>query len=172
MKRKFFAALLCAAFLPLNLTFLTSEISAQRRNENYRASKTDFSGEEFEIYGLINNRRRKSRLQDLYWDDDVAEMARRYSAEMARGNFFSHHDRRGKSVVDRAENFGLRGWTLIGENLFFYEGYGEFSNLAVNGWMRSSTHKKNMLNPEWTTTGIGIASDRAGRIYITQVFLK
>lgn len=172
MKRKFFAALLCAAFLPVSLTFFSSEVSAQRRTENHRTSRTDFSGEEYEIYELINNRRYQSRLRRLEWDDDVAEMARRYSAEMARGNFFSHHDRRGRSVVDRAENFGLRGWTIIGENLFFSEGYGDFSNLAVNGWLRSSTHKKNMLNPQWTTTGIGIVSDRAGRIYITQVFLK
>lgn len=172
MKRKFFAALVCAAFLVLQFAFFSTEIPAQRRNDNYRISRTDFSSEEFEIYELVNERRTKSRLMRLEWDDDIAEMARRYSAEMARGNFFSHYDRRGRSVVDRAENFGLRGWTGIGENLFFSEGYGDFSSLAVSGWLRSNTHKKNMLNPQWTATGIGIASDRAGRIYVTQVFLK
>lgn len=172
MKRKFFVLLLFAVFLPLNFAFFSTEASAQRRNNNYRNSRTDFGSEEFEIYELINSRRQRSRLRQLSWDDDVAEMARRYSEDMARGNFFSHHDRRGRSVADRAENFGIRGWTMIGENLFFCEGYDEISNLAVNGWLRSSSHKKNMLNTQWTTTGIGIAADRSGRIYITQVFLK
>ena len=174
MKPKFFAWLLFAAFLPLNMAVFPSEASAQKRGSgnSYRTSRADFGSEELRIYELINNRRRKSRLRQLEWDDDIAEMARRYSADMARGNFFSHHDRRGRSVVDRAQNFGLRGWTTIGENLFFCEGYGEFSNLAVNGWMKSSSHRKNMLNPQWTRTGIGIAEDRSGRIYVTQVFVR
>ena len=172
MKRKFFALLLFAAFLPLNFAVLSSEVSAQRRSNNYKSSITDFGNEEFEIYELINNRRYKSRLQQLEWDNDLAEMARRYSEDMARGNFFSHYDKRGRTVVERAENFGIRGWTDIGENLFFSEGYDNFSNLAVKGWLNSSSHRKNMLNPVWTTTGIGVAADRSGKIYITQVFLR
>lgn len=172
MIRKFFAVLLFAAFLPLNFVVFPSEAAAQKRNQNYRNSRSDFGNEEFEIYELINNRRNKSRLQQLDWDDDVAEVARRYSEEMARGNFFSHYDKRGKSVVDRANNFGLRGWSSIGENLFFCEGYDNFSNLAVKGWLNSPTHRQVMLDPEWTTTGIGIAADRSGKIYVTQVFLK
>ncbi len=172
MRRKFFAVLLFAAFLPLNFVIFTPQAAAQRRNQNYKNSGSDFGGEEFEIYELINNRRNKSRLQPLNWDDDVAEVARRYSEEMARGNFFSHYDKRGRSVVDRANSFGLKGWSSIGENLFFCEGYDVFSNLAVKGWLNSPTHRKNMLNPEWTTTGIGIAADRSGKIYVTQVFLR
>ena len=172
MKRKFLALLWFAAFLPLNFVCLPSEAAAQRRNQNYKNSRSDFSSEEFEIYELINSRRYKSRLPQLDWNDDVAEMARHYSEEMARGNFFGHYDKRGKTVVDRADSFGLRGWTNIGENLFLCEGYDTFSNLAVKGWLNSPTHRQNMLNSEWTTTGIGIASDRSGKIYITQVFLK
>ena len=172
MKRKFFALLLFAAFLPLNFAFLTSEVSAQRRNNNNRSSRTDFGNAEFEIYELINNRRYKSRLQQLEWDNDLAKLARRYSEEMARGNFFSHYDKRGRTVDQRATNFGIRGWTEIGENLFFCEGYDNFSNLAVKGWLNSSSHRKNMLNPIWTTTGIGVVADRSGKIYITQVFLR
>ena len=172
MKRKFFTLLLFAAFLPLNFAFLSSVVTAQKRGNNYKSSRTDFSNEEFEIYELINNRRYKSRLRELEWDNDLAEMARRYSEDMARGNFFSHYDKRGRTVVERAENFGIRGWSEIGENLFFCEGYDDFSNLAVKGWLNSSSHRKNMLNPVWTTTGIGVAADRSGKIYITQVFLR
>ena len=65
MKRKFFALLLFAAFLPLNFAFLSSEVSAQRRSNNSKSSRIDFGNEEFEIYELINNRRYKSRLRAI-----------------------------------------------------------------------------------------------------------
>lgn len=172
MKKKFFTLLLFAAFLPLNFGFFSFDAAAQRRNNDYRNSRSDFRNEEFEIFELINSRRQKNRLGQLDWDDDVAEMARRYSEEMARGNFFSHYDKRGRSVAERAQSFGIRRWNSIGENLFFCTGYDDFSNLAVKSWLNSSAHRKNMFNPAWTTTGIGAASDRSGKVYITQVFLK
>lgn len=172
MKRKFFAVFLCALFWQVCFTAFPSENFAQKRNNSYKNSRTNFGDEEFEIFELINNRRQKSRLGQLEWDDDLAKLARRYSQEMARGNFFSHYDKRGRSVSDRAENSGIRNWRGIGENLFFCNGYDDFSNVAFKGWLASSAHKKNMLDPEWTATGIGAASDGSGRIYVTQVFTK
>lgn len=172
MKRKFFAALLCALFWQVTFSAFPSEIFAQKRDSSYKTSRSNFGGEEFEIFELVNDRRRKNRLGQLEWDADLAKMARRYSEEMARGNFFSHYDKRGRTVTDRAESFGIRGWRGIGENLFFCENLEDFSGVAVKGWLNSSTHRKNMLSPEWTATGIGVASDRAGRIYVTQVFIK
>lgn len=172
MKRKFFAAVLCALVWQTSFVIFPSETFAQRRGTSYKNSRSNFGGEEFEIFELVNRRRQKSRLGQLEWDGELAEMARRYSQEMARGNFFSHYDKRGGTVTDRAERFGIRGWRGIGENLFFCEGLEDFSGVAVKGWLDSSAHRKNMLSPEWTATGIGVASDRAGRIYVTQVFIK
>lgn len=172
MKRKFFAVLLCALFWQVCFTAFPSQNFAQKRNNSYKTSRTNFGSEEFEIFELINNRRQKSRLGQLDWDNKLAQMARRYSEDMASGNFFSHYDKRGRTVSDRAQSSGIRGWRGIGENLFYCDGYDDFSSVAVKGWLSSSGHRKNMLNPEWTATGIGIASDSLGRIYITQVFIK
>lgn len=172
MKRKFFAVFLCALFLQISFAVFPSESNAQRSNNSYGNSRSNFGSEEFEIFELINSRRQKNRLGQLDWDNSLAQMARRYSEEMARGNFFSHYDKRGRSLADRAENFGIRNWRGIGENLFYCEGYDDFSSVAVNGWLNSSGHRKNLLNPGWTTTGIGIASDRDGKIYVTQIFIK
>lgn len=172
MNRKFFAVLLCAFFWQFCFNAFPSENFAQRRTDSYKTSGTNFGNEEFEIFELVNNRRQKSRLGQLEWDSDLAKMARRYSEEMARGNFFSHYDKRGRSVSDRAEISGIRGIRGIGENLFFCNGIDDFSGVALKSWLNSSGHRKNMLNPEWTATGIGIASDRSGKIYVTQVFIK
>lgn len=172
MIRKFFAVLLCAFFWQVCFIAFPSENFAQRRDNSYKTSRTNFGSDEFEIYELVNNRRQKSRLGQLEWNGDLAKMARRYSEEMARGNFFSHYDKRGRTVSDRAMNSGIRGWRGIGENLFSCDGFDDFSGIAVTGWLNSSGHRKNMLDPEWTATGIGIASDRSGKIYVTQVFIK
>jgi len=172
------------------LTFFVTAVSAQRvriqksatgrvaSNEQMRDEPTrretrgSLSSDEQQIHYLINNERRKKGLSDLYWDEDLARLARNYSKKMARESFFSHFDNDGNSVVERAKDSDIRGWNKIGENLFFCEGYDSFDSLAVRGWMNSPEHRRNILDRQFTTTGIGIAQTRDGRIYITQVFIR
>jgi uncharacterized protein YkwD len=130
------------------------------------------SDEEMEIFRLVNGERAKQRLQPLHWDDRVARVARDHSKQMARGGFFAHQDREGKTVVDRASDRRLNGWSRIGENLFMCDETEGFERFSVRGWLKSPSHRKNMLNREWTTTGIGVFRARDGRIYVTQVFIS
>jgi uncharacterized protein YkwD len=152
----------------------TGRVSSNQetRQETRREMRGNFSSDEQQIHYLVNNERRKKGLGDLYWDEDLAKMARNYSRQMARESFFSHFDRDGNSVVERANDSDIRGWNKIGENLFFCEGYESFDALAVRGWMNSSEHRRNILDRQFTTTGIGVAQTRDGRIYITQVFIR
>ena len=39
------------------------------------------------------------------------------------------------------------------------------------GWMSSSGHRRNTLNPEFTEIGVGVVADRHGTLYFTQIFL-
>lgn len=125
---------------------------------------------EYEVFQLINRERSKARLTTLAWDDRLAGLARDYSRRMAREKFFSHYDRRGKTVTDRALSARIRDWSSIGENLFFCEEHPAYVQTAVRGWMKSRTHRTNILDRDWTATGIGIAFARDGSIFITQVF--
>lgn len=136
------------------------------------SAATAAAADEIEIFERINRERERFRLQDLAWDDEAARLARNYSARMAREGFFDHIDPDGNSVVERAEGARLRNWTMIGENLFMCTAYAGYATLAVSGWMKSPTHKQNILDRRWTATGIGVAKDRYGQIYITQVFLE
>jgi uncharacterized protein YkwD len=175
-----FSGIALFAFLGVFL-FTAVSVSAQRvrisksasgRVSNERETRGNLSNDEFQIHYLVNNERRRKGLGDLYWDDDLAKMARAFSRQMARESFFSHFDRDGNSVVERARNSDIRDWRKIGENLFFCEGYDDFNALAVSGWMNSSEHRRNVLDRQFNTTGIGIAQTRDGRIYITQVFTR
>jgi len=136
------------------------------------ALSKDYDDDEYQIFELINAQRQKSRLNDLIWDDKLARMARSFSKKMAKENFFAHADFDGKTVVERADDSNVKNWRKIGENLFYFEGNHNFDELAVRGWMKSPTHRQNILDENWTATGIGIAESRDGRIYITQVFVE
>ena len=127
------------------------------------------SNEEFDIFELVNKERTRSRLSYLEWDDDLARVARNFSRQMARENFFSHSDSHGRTVMQRAED---ERWSKIGENLFMCAGIDDFAAFSVRGWMRSQTHRQNILDREWTDTGVGVYRTRDDRVYVTQVFVR
>lgn len=140
----------------------------------YNNSFSFFSSSAIEkkILELINKERRKRRLDELSWDSRLAGLARSYSGKMARENFFGHRDSKGNSLVDRAREYNIKNWSGLGENLYFSKGIDDPTSSAVTGWLKSPGHRANLLNSSWTTTGIGIAKAKDGRIYITQVFMK
>ena len=171
----------------LGLFLLTAvSVSAQRvritksatgrvvtRSENRQQEmRGNLGGDEMQIHYLVNNERRRKGLSDLYWDNALASMARAFSRQMARESFFSHFDRNGKSVVDRARQSNIIGWSKIAENLFYCQGADQFDSIAVRGWMNSSGHRRNILDREFNETGIGVAQTRDGRTYVTQVFIR
>jgi uncharacterized protein YkwD len=151
------------ALVVSGLFFAHQNVAAQQANQSV-------NGGEDRIFSLINRERSRFGLGSLSWDGRLADLARRYSQRMARERFFEHVDSNGNDVVARARQSRIGGWTKIGENLFMCSETPDFTGLSVRGWMRSATHRENILDPEWRTTGIGIAYSRNGDIYITEVF--
>jgi len=161
MYRKIFPSI---ALVVLSLGAGASQAVAQRIADPINANET-------RIFSLINRERSRTGLGQLGWDDRLADLARRYSEKMAREHFFEHIDGDGNDVVARARQSRIRGWTRIGENLFTCSPTNDLVNLSVRGWMRSPSHRENLLDPDWRDTGIGIAVDREGQIYITEIFV-
>jgi uncharacterized protein YkwD len=67
----------------------------------------------------------------------------------------------------RLDYAGYDAWTTYGENVAF--GYATAA-AVMNAWMNSPGHRDNILNPNFTQIGIGIAVDGSGTLYWTQVF--
>jgi Uncharacterized protein with SCP/PR1 domains len=132
----------------------------------------NFGDEEHQIFELVNHERNHNRLGQLQWDDELGDLARSYSEQMADQNFFSHYDRSGETVAQRADQRRIKGWERIGENLFETRGLDDISTFALQGWMKSPTHRSNILDGGWTATGVGIAVARDGKVYITEVFTQ
>jgi uncharacterized protein YkwD len=151
---------------------------------------------ENEIHQLINQQRQKHGLILLSFDVTLANIARKHSQDMLKRNFFSHQNPEGKSPTDRGKivgfnchkNYGSYYTEGIAENIFkshlynsitYYNGVpdyhwmsqNEIAQSAVNGWMNSSGHRKNILTKTYDIEGIGVAvSLEIKEIYITQNF--
>ncbi|HLA95409.1 MAG TPA: CAP domain-containing protein, partial [Pyrinomonadaceae bacterium] len=103
--------------------------------------------------------------------DGIAELARLHSRNMAASKQFSHRGQDGGFVDDRAAKLGIFNWLAIGENIAFMKGYPDPASTAVEKWMLSTSHKKNILSDQWRESAIGVAVGDNGSIYFTQVFI-
>ena len=132
---------------------------------------SDLAASEAATEAAVNVERRRRGLPGLAHLDVLGEIARSHSQDMARRHYFAHASPEGQSVVDRARARGI-GYRRLAENIAENKGAYDPVRTAVRGWMESPGHRANILEPELTHTGVGIAVDDDGGIYLTQVFLR
>ena len=135
---------------------------------------------ERKVHAGINAARVNNGGSALEWDDGLASIARAHSDDMTNRNYFSHDTPEGMDPTDRLHRAGLncrKGYRYgIAENIAIETSIGNMEQTAteaVKGWMNSPGHRRNLLNREYSTTGVG-ASFGAWRgyesVYLTQVF--
>lgn len=117
-----------------------------------------------QVLDLVNQERRRAGLPALRFQSQLAGAAQAHSNDMARNRFMGHRGSDGSSPFDRIRRYGYN-FRAAGENV----AAGHNSAQAVmSGWMNSSGHRKNILNPNFRDIGIGYA--RSDRPYWTQTF--
>lgn len=122
-----------------------------------------------DLFFFTNQERLRMGLPELRYNKDLEKAAQRHSADMARNNYFSHDALDGSDLKDRVALTDYR-YTNVGENLFWRTPDNDPA-YAVQGWMESPGHRKNMLDPQFTEIGLGYAVDQAnGKHYYVQVF--
>lgn len=96
--------------------------------------------------------------------------ARKHSKDMGANNFFSHTGSNGSAFSQRITSAGYT-WTAAAENIG--AGYATPA-AAVNGWMASSGHCKNIMNAAYVHLGTGYyyAAGATYKHYWTQNFAK
>ncbi|HTH50758.1 MAG TPA: CAP domain-containing protein [Pyrinomonadaceae bacterium] len=127
---------------------------------------------EHRAFDIINRKRSESGLEPLAWSDQLEPVARVHSENMANFDFFSHKGLDNKYVSDRADDAHIGKWRAIGENIAFAKGYADPVELAVELWLNSTGHRRNMLDASWRESAVGVAVAPDGSYYFTQVFLK
>ncbi len=115
------------------------------------------------IFDATNDQRARHGLPPLAPEATLRRAARAHSADMLARGFFSHDNPDGASAGDRIATRHRRLVGLAGENIWTGSGYGatpaaELARTIVEGWMSSPGHRANILRPEFTHLGVGIAA--------------
>ncbi len=124
----------------------------------------------FEAYchNEINKVREEHCLRPLTWWPQLSDCAREHSQNMAYGKCpFGHH-----GFKNRANQMQkVAKISSFGENVAYSYNYEDPVKIAVESWMKSDGHRKNILG-DFEETGIGVAITKEGKFYITQLFAQ
>ncbi len=106
------------------------------------------------LYSLTNQEREKQNLPPLQYNEKLAEAAAMKGKDMFARNYWAHYGPDGKTP-----------WDFIMENGYKYEYAGEnlaknflFSSAVVDAWMKSPTHKDNLLKKDFSEVGLAVVN--------------
>ncbi len=128
----------------------------------------DIQALEVTAHDQVNAYRQRQGLSPLELDERVSAIARRHSQDMASGEVPFSHD----GVEDRYEAIGeLISYRQVAENVAYNFGHSDPVQQAVDGWIESPGHERNMTG-DYELSGMGIAVNAEGEYYFTQLFVR
>lgn len=107
---------------------------------------------------LVNQSRAASGLSHLGWNAELAAKATAWAQHLASIGRLEH-----SNLADGVSP----GWRALGENV----GVADDVPSVHSAFLRSTEHRRNMLNPGWRVMGIGTA--RSGnRVFVVEVYMS
>ncbi|WP_293164188.1 CAP domain-containing protein [Okeania sp. SIO2C9] len=132
------------------------------------AISPDISGLEKSVFAQINQYRKSQNLPALQWNNTIAQQSRIHAQQMASGKTTFSHDGFQERVEVITQQIKLQS---AAENLANNFGYNNPGEQAVEGWIGSPGHQKNMVG-DYNLSGIGIAQNSEGTYFFNQIFIK
>ncbi len=133
---------------------------------NTAAGSGTMTSDESRILQLVNAERAKTGAKPLTSNSDCTKLARMKSQDMVDKNYFSHQSPTYGSPFDLLKSNNV-SYMYAGENIAMNQS----ADAAFKAWMNSEGHKKNILNPNFTELGVGIAPKGNGSNIYTQLFI-
>ena len=121
------------------------------------------------LFDMVNDERAKQGLLRLVWDEKLARIARDYSLDMCRRDFFSHTSPGGAALADRLVSARL-GYVKVAENLGMNRGFSDPGADCVKGWLDSPGHRRNMLSDGFRQAGVGVVRRADMTFFFTMLF--
>jgi uncharacterized protein YkwD len=122
---------------------------------------------ELATYNLVNKYRQSKNLPPLTADPAITAQARVHSENMARTSNLSHD-----GFHERAESVSQTiVYRKAAENVAYNMGYAQPDLIAIQDWIESPGHNRNMTGP-FDMTGIGVSQNAKGEYYFTQIFIR
>ena len=122
------------------------------------------------ILAAANARRAPLKVAPLKDDARLHAAAQAHSEEMLRLRKMSHEspDKGLRTPAKRATAGGVK-WRKVAENVAHYHGYRPSGEDAVKDWMGSPEHRENLVDPQLSLSGVGVACAERD-CYLTQLF--
>ena len=129
-------------------------------------NKSELNEEEQEVLNLINKYRNENGLEDLKIYSKLQETAKIKAEDLEENNYFSHISPNFGAIANLLDKNGVY-YKVAGENLA-----GNInSKKAIEAWINSESHRNNILDEQFTYTGISVVdSSIYGKIFV-QMFI-
>lgn len=151
---------------PEDNTGSNQESKPEEKPEQPSNPSGNFASFQKEVLDLVNKERTSRGLQALKFNSELSNVATLKSQDMIDKNYFDHTSPTYGSPFDMMKKFGI-SYTSAGENIAMGQ---ETPQEVMNAWMNSDGHRKNILNPDFTELGVGIAA-KGSSLYWTQMFI-
>lgn len=129
-------------------------------------SSLNLTSDELELLNLINNERNKENLPNLEIDEEIQNVARLKAQDLAQNNYFSHISPTYGTPFEMLKNNSI-SYKTASENI---AGNSSISG-AVESWLNSDSHKKNILSNDYNYTGIAVVDSIAYGKIIVELFV-
>jgi hypothetical protein len=115
--------------------------------------------EESCFLSAINSTRSSAGVAPLGTNGDLVGVARTWSDTMAAAGHIFHNT----NIVNLAPS----NWQSLGENV----GVGPTCDAIAQAFVNSPEHLKNILDPSFSTVGVGVVDAAGGVMYVTEDFM-
>jgi uncharacterized protein YkwD len=132
------------------------------------ANSNELSAIERSVFQEINDYRQSQNLPPLTWNGEISQQARKHSEAMANGQLPLSHEGFEERIEAIAKTVSYRS---AAENVASNQGHANPGQQAVQGWLNSSGHRRNIVG-NYDLTGVGVAKNAQGEYYFTQIFIK
>ncbi|KTD01028.1 CAP domain-containing protein [Fluoribacter gormanii] len=114
----------------------------------------------------INKYRQQHGLSKLTMDNNIVIQAKQHSQDMANHRMPFGHQDFGKRIAKLRSQIKNTGGGA--ENVAYNY---KTAKIVVSQWVKSPGHRRNIVG-NYNLTGIGVARDKQGKLYYTQIFLQ
>lgn len=138
------------------------------------ATRVSVNAAEQKVIDQTNAFRRAQGLPALKPSVKLLAIAQNHARNMARQDRFGDSDKNGHVLdgrnIDHRIKVGGYAFSQVAENVGYQLNRSDPVAAMMDGWKKSSGHRRNMLLPDITEIGAGAAQGRSGRWYFVQVF--
>lgn len=156
---RIFIAVLLVGLLFLNLSW--GAIHACAAEPVSEAESVELSDDQAEVLRLINEQREANGVSALTVQSDLTDAAQQRASELVQRMDADHIRPDGRNFYTVLDDLGIV-YTRAAENIAHGQ---ETPDEVVDYWMNSTGHRKNILNSEYHSIGIGVYTDDSGAIY-------